>query len=227
MSREISDTYRPSTPKLRSDDLSVVGARCCDKTLAALEIQDKSWLIRPLFTCPSRRVKSLQNIGFVLVFILIFISPLLFTLGWHMRHGNVIVSRGKPIYVPLKWTAEISDGNDAFLMRLPFTIPLNGHLTESIISIGQEMPPLRSRSLKDDYKTWETLFWNLHSGIEDVSGPFTMGSEPREAFCMEGTFGRQRYADVSCLVLGGRWRADFNGDKSYLPEFFAIIQKLN
>jgi hypothetical protein len=155
-------------------------------------------------------------------------APTLVTLAWHLRHGNTIESRGKAIFVPLRWIAYIGDSNDARLTKLPLVLPLKPMaIVESTISVGQWLPA-RGEINELHYKTFENLFWNLHSGFgEAISGPVRMGSGPLEAFCMEGLTPGTSRASVSCVILGGKWTADFMGDKKDVEEFYSIIRRLN
>ncbi len=187
----------------------------------------KSWLTRPLFVCPPRIARVLK-VGILLALLLLIIAPTLVTLAWHLRHGNTIECRGKKILVPPRWTAHIGDRNDAMLTKLPLVISLKTGVDDlSWISVGQSLPT-RGENIELYYKTFESLFWNLHSGLgEAISGPVRMGSGPLEAFCMEGATPATTRASVSCAILGGKWTADFMGDKKDLSEFYTIIRGVN
>ncbi len=187
----------------------------------------KSWLTRPLFVCPPRIARVLK-VGIIVALLLMIIAPTLVTLGWHLRHGNTIECRGKAIFVPLRWTAYIGDSNDAMLTKLPLVLSLKpGASVLSWISVGQWLPT-QGENIELDYKTFESLFWNLHSEFgEAISGPVRMGSGPLEAFCMEGATPGTNRASVSCAILGGKWTADFMGDKKDLNEFYTIIRRVN
>jgi hypothetical protein len=191
----------------------------------------KSWLTRPLFVCPPRLARVLK-VGILLALLLMITTPALVTLAWHLRNGNTIESRGKAIFVPLRWTAYIGDSNDAVLTKLPLVLSLKpGATVPTVISIGQLLPdllPARGENIERYYKTFESFFWNLHSGFgEAISGPVRMGSGPLEAFCMEGAIPGTTRVEVSCAILGGKWKADFMGDKKDMEEFYTIIRILN
>jgi hypothetical protein len=187
-----------------------------------------SWLTRSLFTCPPRLARVLK-VGGLLVLMLGIIFPTLVTLAWHLRHGNMIKCRGKAVFVPLRWIADINEANDATLTKLPLVIFSKPGATplEGTIFVGQSLST-PGENIDELYKRWERMFWNLHSDLgEVVSGPVKMGSGPREAFCMQGADPRTARSSASCLILGGRWTADFWGNKKDLEEFFAIIRKLD
>lgn len=188
----------------------------------------ESWLTRPLFTCPPRMLRVL-GVGFVVLLVAGIFSPTLVTLAWHLYHGNTIECRREPVFVPSRWIAEIDDGNDAMLTKLPIIVPLNPRVTpiQAWIAVGQSSP-VRGVNLEDQYKSFRSWFSNLHSDLgEGVSGPVRMGSGSQESFCMEGDVPRTNRSSVSCLILGGKWRADFMGDKKYVEDFFKVIHKLN
>jgi hypothetical protein len=184
-----------------------------------------SWLTRPLFTFPPR-AKRVLTICAALLLVLLIASPGLFMLTWHLLHGSTIETRGKAVYVPLGWIAEIDGANDAQLSKIPFVIPMNGFTFDSIF-VGQSTSP-RGQSTDELYKTSETLFWNLHSDLGQViSGPIKMGSGSQEAFCMVGNDPKSDVSTASCLLLKGTWSADFMGNKKDLGVFYEVIQKLN
>lgn len=195
-----------------------------DKTIRA----KKSWLTRPLFT-HSQRVPRALRVGAVLFLVLGIMSPALVTLAWHLRYGNTIESRGKKVFVPLTWIADIGDSNDAELNKLPLILPLLAREQpfEGMIWFGQSLPA-QTKDVEQLYKSSESIFWNLHSDFgETISGPFRRGSGAQEAFCMEATETKVDWSSVSCLVLRGKWQADFMGRKKNMEDFFTIIQKLN
>ncbi len=185
------------------------------------------WLTRPLFVCPPRVARVLK-VGILLALLLMIVSPSLVTLAWHLRHGNTIESRGKAIFVPPKWTAYIDESYGAELTKLPFVLSLNrGAWNPSMISV-HPLPPMGRENNGVEYKTFESFFWNLHSDLGNaISGPFRTGSGPQEAFCMEAVSPGTTRTYVSCAILGGKWTADFMGDKKDLEDFYTIIRRLN
>lgn len=191
-------------------------------------VLNKSWLTRPRWA-PQPGVVRVFIVGIVFLIAALIACPTLFTVAWHLRHGHTIECRGKSIFVPFRWTAEIDDGNDALLTKLPIFVPLRPGTPaiESSITIGAS--PVREASRKEElYTTFKNLFWNMHPDFgEAVSGPFKAGSGPHESFCMEGTNAGQARSSVSCLILGATWRADFMGRTGDMKDFFAIIRELN
>jgi hypothetical protein len=184
---------------------------------------NESWLTRPLFSFPPRMARWL-TVGIVVAILVFPITPVLVTLVWHLRHGNTIECRGKSIFVPLRWTAEIGDGNDAMLTKLPLAIWPPKPLTSIFF---RQSVAAHDASIEDQYKTFQSLFWNLHSDLgEAISGPVRTGSGPREVFCMEGTTPHTTRSSASCVILGGTWTADFFGDKKDIAGFFTVIGKL-
>ena len=188
---------------------------------------NKSWFTRSLFSCPPHVARTLK-VGLLLASLLLIMAPTLLTLAWHLRHGGTIECRGKLIFVPLRWTAYIDSGNNAMLTKLPLVVRLkSGDAGMSWISLGQSTPR-RGDNLEAQYKALESWFWNLHSDLgQVVSGPVRMGSGPQEVFCMESAAPATTRYSASCAILGGRWRADFMGEKKDMEEFFKIIHRLN
>lgn len=167
-------------------------------------------------------------VGALVVTILLVLSPTLLMLAWHLQHGHTIECRGKSIFVPFGWTAEIDGGNHASLTKLPLVITMKstGEI-HTWIWIGQSVG-IKNKNVDDLYKSFQSMFWNLHSDLgEIVSGPVNMGSGPQQVFCMAGTNPKTNRSTASCLLLGGKWSADFWGKTEDMSEFFAIIQKIN
>jgi hypothetical protein len=187
----------------------------------------KSWLTRPLFVCPPRIARVLKVASLVALLLLI-VAPGLVTLAWQLRHGNTIDCRGKAIFVPARWIAEIGDNDDARLTKLPLVVSLKpGAGDLSMISVGRSLSP-HGEDVEVQYKTFESLFWNLHSDLgEAISGPIRIGSGPQEAFCMEGATPGTTRSSASCAIEGGKWTAEFIGDKKDMQEFYAIVRRLN
>jgi hypothetical protein len=184
-----------------------------------------SWATRPLFTPPPKVELVVKIVGLVVV-ILLIISPALVTLGWHLLNGNSIQARGKRIYVPLKWIADTGGTMSVQMQKLPVTI-LGGARFDGIISVGESVL-LSNQKTEDFYKSFETLYWNLAGRNVAVSGPIRTGTGSHETFCMESTYpGTSNQVAARCLILQGKWDADFMGDKNDLGTFLQIIQMIN
>jgi hypothetical protein len=185
----------------------------------------KSWVTHPLFTFPPRMVQILKIFGLAVIVMLV-VAPGLVTLGWHLLHGNSIVSRSKSIFVPLRWIAETDDAMGISMTKLPLTV-LFGVPFDGMISIDQSPSPANQKS-EENYQLFESLYWNLAGANAIISGPIRTGTGTHEIFCMESTYpGASNRAEARCLILRGKWDADFIGDKKDLGTFFKIIQKIN
>jgi hypothetical protein len=184
-----------------------------------------SWATRPLFTAPPKVALVVKIVGLVVVGLLI-ISPALVALGWHLLNGNSIQARGKTVYVPLRWIADTGDTMNVQMQKLPLTI-LGGARFDGMISVGKSaLSP--NQNTEDFYKSSETLYWNLAGRNVIVSGPIRTGTGSHETFCMESTYpGTSDQVAARCLILQGKWDADFMGDKKDLGTFLEIIQKIN
>jgi hypothetical protein len=161
-----------------------------------------------------------------MVAILLFISPAIVTLGWHLFHGNTIETRGKKVFVPPMWIAHTDSAMDILMTKLPLTL-LQGVKFNGIISVGQKFSRPRAKT-EEIYSSWEAVQWNLANAGAVVTGPVRTGSGVHETFCMESSYPEAPHiVSASCLVLQGKWRADFQGDRNDLKFFFEIIQKMN
>ena len=128
--------------------------------------------------------------------------------------------------MPLKWIAETNNTMGVQMWKLPFTI-LRGAKFDGMISVGQSAL-LPSQKTEEFYKQFETLYWNLAGANAVVSGPVRTGTGSKETFCMESTYsGARNQVAALCLILEGKWDADFMGDKKDLGTFFEIIQMIH
>src|SRR5580704_9249881 len=118
-----------------------------------------SWLTRPLFTFSPRVRRILWGCALLALGVFI-VSPGLEMLAWHMGHGNTIEFRDKSVYVPFGWTADVSYGNHAWLMKYPFLIStkvgVNGRGFE-FIDLEQSLSP-SVRDTDDLYGRFESFF---------------------------------------------------------------------
>jgi hypothetical protein len=185
----------------------------------------KSWATRPLFNCPPRIARILTVLMMVPIAGLVA-APGLTTLYWHLLHGNTVESRGKNIFVPLRWIAKTNDTMGISMTKFSLTVlpktPIDG-----MIIVGQFSLP-SNQEKEEHYKSFENLYWNLAIPNAIVSGPIRTGTGASETFCMESTYpGLSNHTDARCLILQGKWDADFSGDKKDLGTFFEIIRKIN
>jgi hypothetical protein len=112
------------------------------------------------------------------------------------------------------------------MLKLPLTI-LRGGKFDGVISVGRSVL-LPNQETEEFYKSFERTYWNLAGANAVVSGPLRTGTGPHETFCMESTYpGLSNQVDIRCLILRGKWDADFMGDKKDLVTFFKIIQSIN
>jgi len=186
-----------------------------------------SWTSFPLFRFTlSPRAPRVFTVAIIVAVVLLTISPLLFTLGWHLLHGNTIETRGKKVFVPLRWVADTGDALDIQMQKLPLTV-LRGARFDGTILVGQNFSPSHEKT-EEIYRSWETIYWNLADAGAVVSGPVRAGSGVHETFCMESSYTKApKQASASCLILQGQWKADFRGDRDDLTSFFEIVRKMN
>ena len=184
-----------------------------------------SWATRPLFTPPARAVQ-VSKVVCILAIVLLPFSPAIFTLGWHLFHGNTIETRGKRVFVPLSWIADTDGAMNIQMQKLPLTL-LQGVRLDGMISVGQNFPPLQEKT-EEIYRSWEAFYWNLADARAVVTGPVRTGSGVHETICMESSNpNAPNQASASCLILRGQWMADFRGDRNDLKSFFEILRKIN
>lgn len=144
-------------------------------------------------------------------------------LGWHAIHGNSIQMRGKKVSVPFGWIADIGADLGVHMMRLPLTA-FQIRSEESSMFMSQASWS-RGESKEEFYESWEKVYWNLSVNQAIVSGPVRSGSGTSETICMRSSYLREpNRASAVCLLLQGKWEAQFWGDKSDLETFFTVVR---
>jgi hypothetical protein len=152
------------------------------------------------------------------------VSPALYALIWHMRHGNIISFRGAEVGVPFGWVAEPGEARRLNFTKFPvFIFGLKD--TTSGFALG-ELPDARSRDPEELYKSWVTVNWTLWNSTEGVvNGPFAFGTGDKEVTCMS-SFPNTASSDgmASCLLFRRTWMAQFIGSGKDVDTFFGVVR---
>jgi hypothetical protein len=184
-----------------------------------------SWATRPLFTLPATAGRVLLVIV-ILAAVFLFILPVIMTLGWHLFHGNTIETRGMKLFVPLAWIAETDGARDVSMTKLPPSL-LHGLRFDGLIFVSQSLLP-PDKETEEVYRSFETGYWTFAGTDTVVTGPVRIGSGASEMFCMQSTnLKAPNLVSASCLVLKGKWQAQFDGQKNDLETFFQIIRNID
>jgi len=152
------------------------------------------------------------------------VSPALYALIWHMRHGNIISFRGAEVRVPFGWVAKPGEVRMLDFTKFPILIfGLRG--TTSGFGLG-ELPDARSRDPEEMYKSWVTVNWTLWNSTEGiVKGPFTFGTGDKEVVCMSSFPNTaSSYGMASCLLFHRTWMAQFIGNGKDVDTFFGVVR---
>jgi hypothetical protein len=182
-----------------------------------------TWATRPLFVCPPLLRKVLGAMA-ALMLLLLFFSPGIATVGWHLLHGSTIQTGGRAVYVPLGWIAHTTASLGVGMEKLPITLS-RGAKFEGIISVDRQHYPT-DQNKEEIYRSWETVFWRVVDDGAVVSAPLRDGSGDTEMYCMEASYPKYpSQVTVSCLFQNASWSADFRGQKRDLDTFFEIIRR--
>lgn len=185
-----------------------------------------NWLTaRPLFSVSRKWARIFVAVPVVVAFLL-FISPTIFTLGWHVVHGNTVEFRGHTVAVPLRWTAE-SEGQLSLSETKYSATVVHGVRFTAMFSISPTFPSSKENP-RTDYRFWEKAFWNTALPRQAVKGPILMGSGLHEVICMEAIDAKGAgLQSVSCSMLNGSWESDFLGDADDMKTFFDMVRDFN
>src|SRR5262245_57189505 len=80
-----------------------------------------SWLTRPLFIVPTKVRRSLLLLVGLFILLVAF-APGLWTVSWHVVHGNTMIYRTKKIHVPMRWLPIKAEPQSALIEKLPATV---------------------------------------------------------------------------------------------------------
>ena len=154
----------------------------------------------------------------------VMFSPILATLGGHIRHNDGMYVAGRRFRVPFGWYAASSYQG---ILMTSYPVSIFGDFTNpSIISVDLIRTPPTTNSAKED------AYRNLVSAITLISNhkliiqePVREGSGDSEAFCIETKFSVSvNRGTIDCLIGGARWSARFTGDLKKETEFYAVIR---
>jgi hypothetical protein len=184
----------------------------------------QSWLSRSFVVVPVkvRRAFCLLAVLFIL---LITFAPALWTVTWHVVHGNSMIYKTKRVPVPLRWTAK-SEPQGADVERLPLTIFYFDKPVQAIISL-RVMPPAKSQTGRETSESFEAAYWTYLAGDRVVTGPVRVLPGPDEGVCMEATAkDASEGLNIECLVFQDRWMVSFWGIKKERSEFYKILGEI-
>jgi hypothetical protein len=161
-----------------------------------------------------------------LAIFLLFISPTILTLSWHVVHGNSVEFRGHALPVPFSWTADQEGQMWVSMTKYPATL-IHGVQFKATVSFSPVLPDPEANP-QTDYSLWEKVFWNTALTGQAVKGPVRIGSGRHEAICMEAADTNGAGPESArCLTLNGSWQADFLGDASDMNTFLDMVRDFN
>ena len=170
---------------------------------------------------PARqRVTLIFWLGFSTV---VCLSPSIWAVYWHIRHGNRVEFEGQTIRIPLRWTAEIISTRgirEVELSRYPATVFSRN--ADATARFGDSKYSVLEKS-DDAVNQWHSLFWMEHAANDGtvVSGPKKVSAQ---TICMRAE-GAQ-ITELSCLLFGPHWSAEFSGGKTEVNSFLDVLRKI-
>jgi hypothetical protein len=170
-----------------------------------------------------------KRVFWAVLVLVVILSPSLYTLGWHLRHGSVVAYKDKHVTIPLGWIADAKpQGLD--ITQLPITI-FTIHSTKSIFG-GIDVyrsGPIRDQTLHETQESFEkgvqTYFPVSPHAV--ISGPIQMGTPPNDIFCMKITDAGQDFpVSLHCILQEAVWSAHFVGNERDVETFYAVLRSL-
>jgi hypothetical protein len=182
--------------------------------------------LRPSKTIALKRIFWSLGVGLAL---LIFYSPQLYSLGWHVRNGSLLAYQDQNIPVPISWIAK-SRPERLTLKRLPLTIFGLLHFEWMTRGISIRKNIVQYRTPSESEESFEKSFWTYPPGPDNsvVSGPIRLGVPPHDSFCMRSTPpDKEAPLIVECLWKQGTWSGDAIGDQRAVDTLFSILRRIN
>jgi len=178
------------------------------------------------------RAKRFVSGFLALVLVGAIFAPMLWTIAWHVWHGNHIQFEGKTFHVPFRWVATSIENQGLLENRLEIECwPSNVFSAELVhgrserISIDPQSFTGKTEILDQELKTWRSLYWFEHPGEGSSEGPVRFRSASQDVVCFQSEPAFQtEAASASCLFLQSRWTADFYGYRKHLQDFFEIVR---
>lgn len=157
----------------------------------------------------------------VLVIVALCFAPGLYTVAWHLRHGNTIRYRGKWIPVPARWIAD-AEPQGAMLDEVP--ISLFTRRVPDTIMMGPSFP--KGSDSGKNRKIWEKVFLLARPNAA-VPAPHKIETPQGKIFCLQ-FLGKtaSETSDVSCLMFQNTWVVEFIGNKNDLDQFASVIRSM-
>lgn len=169
--------------------------------------------------------KRVFLITLLILLLLCLISPALYSLTWHLRHGNRIVFNEKEVQVPRGWVARREARSLAFIKYPVLVFGLRDATSGFTLWPGLNNA---SQDPEDLYKSWISVNWSMWNGSDTVvKGPFTFGSRGKEIDCMTSFSNTGSDGMASCLLFQRTWLAQFTGNKKDVESFFEVVRGLS
>jgi hypothetical protein len=162
-------------------------------------------------------------VGSFFTIVLLFFSPTIVSVYWHLRYGRMIVYRGKRIPVHSRWIVEENLPQGLRLMRLPSTI-VGLRTFPSSGSLSRGVPP--RIPIEEAYRSFESYFWTYGANDGAVSGPLRFGEGDDEGVCMKASPKDPRsYSTIQCDLFQGSWFASFIGREKDADSFLQTVRE--
>lgn len=177
-------------------------------------------------------MKSMANVKkhFILItlpilLLLCLVSPALYALIWHVKHGNRTVFSGTEVEIPRGWVAASREHRNLTFVKFPVTVfdlrrPMSG------FSLGR-VPTNAPHDPEELYRSWVSVNWAMwNSGDGVVKGPFPIGASGKEIVCTT-SFPNAASGDgmASCLLFERTWLAQFTGSEKDVESFFKVVRR--
>jgi hypothetical protein len=164
-------------------------------------------------------------------------SPAIWTIAWHVKHGDHIQFGEMNIRVPFRWVASeiqtggvVDDGMELSALHLNIvSAVLNHGWPVGSIMLGPRVVFSSIATPDERLKYWQAVYSRIHSEPDDiVTGPMRLNSSSQLVICMETVDNAvPKKASASCLFPETGWAADFGGSLKSVDSFFDVVRSVS
>jgi len=164
----------------------------------------------------------------LLVGVLLFFSPMLFSVGWHILYGSRVRYHNKVVPIPAGWIITPkawSSSTDLTLMQIPRAVSFDGGHLGNMDFWPTPVPTLSGGD--DTYRNWERLQMEPQILGQKLVGPIELGDATQRSSCFEALFAQYPgKVQITCLLFNGFLHADYIGPSQDMQKFYDVVRAI-
>jgi hypothetical protein len=162
-------------------------------------------------------------IGYTAIILLgFFLTPALFSLGWHVVNGMSVIYQGKKIPVPVGWIVSQqrwSSTTGITMIKVPLTLA-GWQSSGNMFLYMEKAPSGPGNSGTGDFRWADKVVPAPQGKVERI----VFRSRSGHSVCVKSSPGGGNEADLQCLLYDGQLWATYSGSQSVAGEFLAAFR---